>query len=328
MKGEITLPFRNVLSTHYHIQAEDKIWLDDREGYSQDNDYYFTTILANREIIHMEQAALAYFLMESGYRNISLPITNQNGEWFTSLDDHSVMVLRVKELKQEDRLSKGEALANFHEIGASYQYQPREISSYGQWKNLWIQKLTAYESKIEQEAINHPSDYYRTVMDVLPYIIGISENAIQYVQETDQEHRFSGGDQGTIAFSRYRNHLDKPVLWLDQIVYDHPARDLAEAIRSMFLQNEDEAVIASFLNDYQMIRPLSVFSWRLIYARLIFPIHLFDSLDKGFSNRDQADQGIIELLDKQTDYEKKLRNFFQNAGISHETWSIPVLHWL
>jgi len=323
------LPFRNFLSTHYHIQVEDEILFDGREGYSHDGSIYFITSFGNKEIIHMEQAALAYFLRENGYKHISLPIQNQNEDWFTSLNNNYYMVYRVDELQEEYPLTPGEALAYFHELGTVYQYQPREISSYGEWKTLWINKLTAYESKIEQEAMNNPSDYYRFVMDVFPYIVGISENAIQYVQETNQEQRFHETDQGTITFRRYRHQLEEPIIWTDQLSFDHPARDLAEAIRFMFLNQADDEEINGFLQDYQAVRPLSIFSWRLIYARLIFPVHLLDALDLGFRKNDhETYRELAELFDIQSVYERKLRDFFEICGADAKNWNIPMLHWL
>src|SRR5699024_11678491 len=73
------------------------------------------------------------------------------------------------------------------------------------------------------------------------------------------------GDRGTIAFRRYTNHLIEPVIWFNDLVYDHPARDLAEFIRNRFLHvDEGEEEIALFLEDYQTEMPISVFGWRQI----------------------------------------------------------------
>src|SRR5699024_2456921 len=79
------------------------------------------------------------------------------------------------------------------------------------------------------------SNYYRLLMDILPYIIGISENAIQYMQETTEDGRYHEGDQGTIAFQRYHHNLLEPIIWPHDLVYDHPTRDIAEFIRATLL---------------------------------------------------------------------------------------------
>src|SRR5699024_2140553 len=92
-----------------------------------------------------------------------------------------------------------------------------------------------FESYIHQEAKKHPHAYYQYVMDILPYIIGISENAIQYIAESEIDTRFHDADQGTITFQRYQGNLNAPIIWASDLVYDHPTRDLAEYIRFKYL---------------------------------------------------------------------------------------------
>ncbi|MBM7600686.1 spore coat protein YutH [Virgibacillus halotolerans] len=324
------MPFRELLHTYYELPVEEKIVLDGKEGYKHDEYFYFIINVNNKEVIHMEQAALAYYLLENHFNHTAFPIQNRYGEWFTTDQGKNHMVLQVQQPLQDQRLSPGESLASFHLVGANYDYEPKAISSYGQWKALWIEKLTVFETNLEQEAKKHPTHYYQLIMDILPYVIGISENAIQYLQESEQDNRFHEADQGTISFRRYTNQLEKPILWVDEFVYDHPARDLAEYIRMTLLKDGGEDELVEFLKDYNSIRPLSVFSWRLLYARLIFPIHFFDIMQSGFLTDDFASlyTQMTDLLDKQADYERKLADFFQMGGVKHEKLNIPVIKWL
>lgn len=280
----------------------------------------------------MEQASLAYYLAENNYPNLAIPIRNKQGDWFLEYQGKRYMVLQLHEQQRVNHSSPGRQLAEFHQLGSMYRYEPKEISSYGQWKHLWIEKLSLFEKNMTQTAMENPCPYHRLVMDVFPYIIGISENAIQYVQETEQEYRFDMVDQGTISFKRYHDNITNSVLWADSLVYDHPARDLAEHIRTYFLQEEIRSnEINEFLQDYQSVRPLSIFSWRLLYARLIFPIHLYDILERGMMQRTSYDQLYHELkplLANQQQYEQRLAHFFANLDIDQERLQIPVLHWL
>ncbi|RDW18711.1 hypothetical protein CWR48_10330 [Oceanobacillus arenosus] len=324
------MPLRELLSTHYNIQVEEKISLNGKEGYRQGNQFYFTTTNDNREVILMEQAAVAYYFMENDHKQITMPIPNLYGEWFSSIADKSYMVFQVQQLNQEQRQTAGKALATFHQLGSNYRYEPKNISSYGAWKELWIDKLTVFETKIEQEAKLHPTAYYRLLMDSFPYIIGLSENAIQYIQESDQDQRFHQVDQGTITFKRYVNQLHEPIIWSEDLVYDHPVRDIAEYIRHQFLTNEPNEKVTSFLLDYQELRPLSVFSWRLIYGRLLYPIPIFDLIARGFVSEgfDQLYIDLVNFFEQQTIYENRLRGFFQSVGVDTDTWDIPVIQWL
>src|SRR5699024_5628412 len=98
---------------------------------------------------------------------------------------------------------------------------------YGKWKQLWIDKLTSIEHSVFDEAQKYLNSYYDAVIDSLPYIIGISENAIQYLNETYYESNFDESDQGTITFLRYTDHLLQPIIWVNDLSYDHPTRDIA-----------------------------------------------------------------------------------------------------
>ncbi|WP_085991474.1 hypothetical protein [Oceanobacillus senegalensis] len=326
----MSLPLSGFLSTYYGIQVEEKLWFDSKEAYRDGNYFYFITSIDNREIIFMEQASLSYYLMDYEVKHVTLPIPNLQGEWITPFHDKNYLVMRVSELNHDRYTSDGIALANFHHIGSNYQYQPKEISSYGAWKTLWINKLTIFETKIKDEAKNNPCDYYKLLMDLLPYLVGISENAIQYIRETETENRFHEVDQGSITFNRYKNQLIQPILWSEDLVYDHPTRDIAEYIRSFMLVEDDGNDISTFLQDYQYIRPLSIFSLRLIYARLLFPIHWFDLINRGFmeENLDQLYLDLRELADKQVTYERALKEFFEINGVRTEDLDIPVINWL
>ncbi len=316
-----------MLAIYYRIHSEGKISFGNREGYKQGDTIYFTIPGRNKETILTEQAALTYFLKGNPVEIMTLPIPNSQGEWFTSYGENSWMVMQMQQLESREYSSKpaGIRLAEFHQIGSTFGYEPKSISSYGKWKELWIEKLTAFEAGIGREAQEKPSDYYRMLMNFLPYIIGLSENAIQFLQESERERRILETDQGTITFNRYES-LNYPVIWTDQLMYDHPARDIAEYIRSTILNNDKAEKVISFLNDYQQVVPISVFGWRLVYARLLFPIHLFDFIERGFTSPDI--KGLEKIIEQQALLEKFLGEFFQLTGVDAETWGIPVVHWL
>lgn len=330
MKEEISL--RDLLATYYAIHSSEEIIIEGKTGFRNEEYLYFTIIARNNKAIHMEQTTLAYYLAENGYHQTAFPIPNMNGDWITNYNGNNYLVVKVGTLQEEVRYAHGKLLAQFHQVNSAYHYEPQYISSYGQWKKLWIDKCTEFEKKIVTESKENRNDYYRLLMDVLPYIIGISENAIQYMQESEREYRYDQSDQGTISFQRYQDHLLKPVIWQADLVYDHLTRDVAEFIRGKFLVADEQALedVWLFLEDYQSVHSLSVFSWRLLYARLIFPIHIYDCIERAFFTKDfeKHFHELTDLLERQPNYERYLRNFFQGAGLNHKDFHIPVLQWL
>jgi len=93
------------------------------------------------------------------------------------------------------------------------------------------------------------------------------------------------------------------------------------------------AKIQTFLQDYERVSPLSSFSWRLLYARLTFPIHYFECVEDYYTSGPVADKKWHEdrmkaILQSSTYYEQVLGNFYDLAGVPAKNYGIPVLDWV
>ncbi|GGM37245.1 spore coat protein YutH [Paraliobacillus quinghaiensis] len=305
--------------------------VDNYQGYQIGDQYYFIAPTEQVEVIHLEHNWCADFLIENGYRQVAKVIQNQQEQWITTENDKHYIVLQANQSSQM-KLSHGEQLAHFHQTGALYPYTPNYISTYGLWQSLWEEKLAGFEAYYQTQLEVRPaSRYLRLFIDTFPYLIGLTENAIQYVQEANLERRFDRPDQACITFQRYRNQLEHYFIFSDQFFYDHPSRDLAEYIRPFLLDNNEKKnqYIRSFLDDYEKVRPLSVFSWRILFARLLCPIHLFDFIDKAKHQVDSEETYFRykDLLEKQVNYEKGLKSFYHMVGIDPNQNEIPFLDW-
>ncbi|NGP46637.1 hypothetical protein G4V62_17420, partial [Bacillaceae bacterium SIJ1] len=64
-----------------------------------------------------------------------------------------------------------------------------------------------------------------------------------------------------------------PVNWL----FDHPVRDLAEHIRPWLSSKPEQA--NQWLKEYLYNRPLSATGWRLLTARLLFPLQYIEAIE-------------------------------------------------
>ncbi|ASK62865.1 hypothetical protein CFK37_12250 [Virgibacillus phasianinus] len=323
---------KNLLITYYGIQTEGTCFLDGAEGFIGNEYIYFIIPAGNKEAIHTEQLALCYYLFENNVNKMAVPVQNINGEFTTLFMGEEYIVVKMLPVDRESNRSHGQELARFHHIGSGYPYEPQDFSSYGQWKQLWINKLTAFEQKIDQDEALYQSPYHRKLSDLFPYIIGISENAIQYLQEAEYDNRFHESDQGTITYKRYTNQCNRDVMWHGNFMFDHPVRDLAEHIRYCILYQGEQGKdnVVEFLQDYQKERSLSVFSWRLLYARLLYPVHFFDLMEKGFASAsyDSLLSSLVDLQHKQLRYEKFMGEFFERFDVDHKEWKIPVIDWL
>lgn len=323
---------RELLSNYFAIQVNQPITIRGLTGYKNNEYSYFIIQTDNNKAIHMEQIVLSYYLYEIGFQHVALPIQNREGEWLTSYNNKTYMVVQVASTLNRNVIDHGTQLARFHQAAMSYPYEPTTISSYGQWKNLWIEKLTHFETQIQVKAKEKTNHCYRFIMDALPYVVGISENAIQYMQESEEEQRFDLGDQATITFFRYDSNVIHPIIWPNDLVYDHSVRDLAEHIRNQLLEHGDHAIdnIMRFIKDYQNIRLLSPFSWRLLFARLLFPVHLFDQIGAYTLNEEDkhVELNLKNTFSKQRFYEQNLRQLFEQTERNNNNLHLPMLHWL
>ncbi|CQR48254.1 hypothetical protein BN1058_02608 [Paraliobacillus sp. PM-2] len=307
----------------------DLVKVGDREAYYVDGSYYFIIPTNELEQVHIEQGWFANHLIEQEYLRIAKPIKNINGQFITEENGQNYIVLQAMKYPYESK-DVPTRLATFHSIGKSYAYMPRYISAYGEWQTLWEKKIALYEAYYRNQLEVRPvTRYQRLLIDTFPYIIGLTENAIQYLQESNNETRFAGSDQGCITFQRYTNQLDQPFIFSNEFIYDHPVRDIAESIRPYFLKTDGNKEAVHFLKKYEDVSPLSIFSWRLLYARLILPIHLFDFIDQtvGETNSEETYLSYRQLLDDQIKYEGHLKSFFQDNKIDPFRNQIYQLDW-
>ncbi|WVE36621.1 spore coat protein YutH, partial [Priestia megaterium] len=145
-------------------------------------------------------------------------------------------------------------------------------------------------------------------------------------------------DAATICHHRFgqktwgEDHVYKlPADW----VFDHPSRDIAEYIREQYLLTYavDERHMHQFLSEYEKVNPLSSFSWRLLYARLLFPVHYFEVIEGYYSVQDEREkqkyyEKLEGVLAHSSHYEAFLKRFYQSVGISTSRYHIPELTWI
>ncbi|QDP40983.1 spore coat putative kinase YutH [Radiobacillus deserti] len=322
----------HVLSQYVDSFNGQKTTINGYDGYKKGSEYYFIIPSENNEEVLLEQKALADFMYVHGVDFVSTPIFNKNGSLLTIDQNKEYIVCCGKPMQGHQSEHPGSVLAKFHHLGSQYPYEPVLISSYGQWSTLWSEKLNAFEQFYAKQWSERPvSKFQRLFIDTFPYLIGLTENALQYTDETEKDWRYHEVDRGTICFQRYTNQMKQSIIWPYELVYDHPARDIAEYIRPYFLQSEEDCfqLLRVFIQEYEQVNPLSIFSWRMIYARLLLPVHLFDYLEEGFSHKDTEAvyKSYHSLLMKSKRYEENLKIFFKEMGLAKEDITIPSIDW-
>jgi hypothetical protein len=104
-------------------------------------------------------------------------------------------------------------------------------------------------------------------------------------------------------------------------VIDYQVRDLSEYIKAQFFSGVD---VWPELEEYFKNYDLSIFSKRLLYARLLFPSYFFDVYESIVEGRLKEDD-ILPIVDKAVQYEDfliELHTFINRGSL------IPQLDWL
>ncbi|QHS23128.1 hypothetical protein GWK91_09285 [Virgibacillus sp. MSP4-1] len=283
-----------------------------------------------------EQYVIADYLNQCGFSHIAKPLYSNEGKFIVPIDEESsVYTCHVDSLPSsaESPQELISFLSSFHQAGHGFPYSPVHFNRYGHWKSNWEQIINQVEwirsVIIEKSFI---SDWERLWLESCFYFIGIGENAIQFLQESEQENLYNQYDQPVFTFERMTPFPHEEIILPGRIVHDHPSRDLAEVMRYFILTQGKESYsdLSGMLNTYQNHRSLSVFGWRLLFARLAFPIHFIDYTEQVLSKEKITRQDYDDfqtLLDHQSRHEEGLqlaaREMERSLG-----FDLEVMDWI
>ncbi len=211
----------------------------------------------------------------------------------------------------------GQELALFHQRGRMYEGAFSKRNRYGAWYDLWVKRIDALEEWRKNYRSRKYTEFETLFQETFPYYLGLAENAVQYLVDTEIDVPKQQSDSGTICHERFdrqawveNGRIKLPHRW----IWDHPARDLAEWVRreSGSRYKPDQQMARNFLYEYTRFQPLSPYGWRQFYARLLFPLRYFETVE-GFYRQDGT--GANE---EQARYERRLNRIVENAGANEE----------
>lgn len=332
---------RNLLKKYYGIDAEESMPLGRYQSYKKDNQRYLVVPvdgMGEDELAELEQ--LATHLQNSGDRYVCTFVhTKQENSRILPLDNGTVCLLTFREIPVRVLQRPGRKLAKFHYRGRTINFSVNKTSRMGQWKSYWEKRLDQMEKVWNSMLYQQPeSDFDRLFLESFSYYMAIGENAIQYLVDTELDDEPKAIDSGTVCHSRFTahtwsdNHLYRnPFDW----VFDHCSRDLAEWTRERFLNQfrTYQHDVRNFFHEYQSIEPLSSFAWRLLYARLLFPLHYVECIEEYYLTHSEQQKRMLhdrleKFLQQTKEHEQFLKDFYQLVEVPVRKWQIPQMDWL
>lgn len=331
---------QKLLKKHYGIEAIESMPIGHYHSCKKDNQRYIlipVNHVNEEELTELDQ--IANHLQKNGDRSVSSFLHTKENSRILALESEKYCVLTCHQtpLRTSDRM--GRKLAKFHFRGRSISFPVQKISRIGQWKNLWEKRIDQMEKVWNSMLYQHPeNEFDRMFLESFPYYMAIGENAIQYLVDTELDDDPKAIDNGTVCHDRFTIHTWGEEFWLRNPfdwVFDHCSRDLAEWTRERYFHNyrTHQPDIQNFYRDYQSIEPLSSFAWRLLYARILFPLHYMECIEDYYSTTSEQQQRLLterleSYLQHSSDHRKFLHDFYQLTEVPVRKFQIPVIDWL
>ena len=281
---------------------------------------------------------LGQFMIEKKEHYVANFILTKKSQLFFEKDESRFVITKCSSYPTGRFTQIGKELARFHQKARSYPYQVTKTLRIGQWKFLWEKRLDQLESFWQGRVHNQPLNQFEKLFaESFPYYLGIAENAIQYLVDTELDEEPQLIDSGTICHHRFNSttwrsemSVKLPTEW----IFDHGSRDIAEYMRHLFFDEQEELKVNgfSFLDEYDRTTPLSAFSWRLIYSRLLFPIHYFECVENYYltpeDDKHYYEERMEDLLNRSRQYESFLASFSNMLSMKTRKIMLPTVEWL
>lgn len=186
------------------------------------------------------------------------------------------------------------------------------------WTTLWSQKVDYLEYHHE-----HNINKYPLLSESFNYFIGLTENAISYINNNIPNLKQEKTDIGVISHERFK--LDDTIYSLydpENIIIDHKSRDIAEYIKISFFK--DNYHIFDELDEYFKHNYFSFYGITLLIARILYPsfyFELYDEITEGITN----ESSILKITTRITEYETYLNDIF---NYFHKYYPIYDINWI
>lgn len=302
---------KQFLLIFYHLEVENITPYKDNYLFSiQDNHYILSYY--DRNIKDMEELTL--LTKKCLHQNIFLHqiISNTQGSVITTNPENKQnYVLFQINLNPYKKTTLGEI--NFL---SNIKIESYPTITRDNWTKLWESRNDYLEYQINQMGKKYP-----ILVESFNYFIGLSENAISYVNHTIQELKPTAFDVKVLSHRKINNTIESLYNPLNLII-DYKIRDLAEYIKlSFFNQNKN---IYLELKQYFSQNFISEFGMRLLFGRILYPSFYFEMYENAIISK-QEEKSLLNLINRIDSYEEYLKDIF---FFLKQYYNLPEVRWI
>ena len=288
---------KETLEYYYGLDIESIEELDGKYHFKIENqDYFF--VFYNRGIEELEDIINVSNEMVKKGINVHKILVNRNNSFLTKVGEYNYILFAVSNLNEEydifDMIKISEKLILNNNKSNLYR---------NNWGTLWSEKIDYFEYQVRELSIEK-----EVVKSSFSYYVGLAENAISYVNNTNMKY---GGDAYRIVLSHRRVFYPNYKLnYLNPLsfVFDLEVRDIAEYLKAMFFK-KDISFCLDELSSYLKIRHLSLYDYQMLYARLLYPTYYFDVYE-SVMNKNGDEEQLVNIIKKCDSYEEFLKKAY------------------
>ena len=302
---------KNTINYYYNLNPNKINHIFNYYYFYVNNELYFFKIFERDQ---KDINSIYQFNLEMIHKNIMVNeiINNKTNTIVTYIHQIPYLLTKISiNINKPILLSEISYLSNVHVA-----YQDKLMRA--NWAMLWANKIDYLEYHHEQNYQKYP-----LLSDSFNYFVGLSENAISYLNYAILNFRPEQSDVGVISHNTI--HIDDTVYSLydpQNIIIDHKARDLGEYIKISFFK--DNYSIFDELDEYFQHNYFSIYGIYLLMARILYPSFYFDIYDSIVSHQ-ANESSILTITSRIDEYEKYLYDIWQYF---HKYYQIKDIAWI
>lgn len=290
---------KETIKYYYNIDIDDLKEQDGKYFFKyQNQDFFF--VYFNRNIEELNDILICVNNMKEKGIDVHNIIINRNGQYLTKINNFDYILMSVNNYNEEYDIFDMINIAN----KLTLNYNTSKIYR-NNWSNLWTQKMDYFEYQIRELGINKT-----VIKDSFSYYLGLAENAISYVNNTNLKYNALNNAKITLAHRRifypnYKLNFLNPLAF----IFDLEVRDIAEYLKAMFFSEDNTEEVIEELGYYLQIKKLTIYEYHMLYARLLYPSYYFD-LYENIMNNDTSEESLVSIIKRNKEYELFLKNAY------------------
>ena len=302
---------KDIINYYYNLNVEsvedwDTIYFF---KWNRDNFYFVPLKRTEKELVDLIEVSKELKLRGIECHDILL---NKFGKLITNVYETSYILLKpIGDIYEEYNIK------NMITFNNNLILTPNKSNLYrNSWSKLWSDKIDYFEYQVHE--LGKDKDI---ILDSFSYYIGLGENAISYVNNTNIKYHKT--DQDRICLSHRRiKYPNYKLNYLNPLsfIFDLEVRDIAEYIKSAFFAKEDAL---NYLKEALKINHFTIYSLELLYARLLYPSYYFD-IYENVMNHTEEEEKLIPIIDLASEYEVFLKEAYieinKHAPIEGINW--------